>query len=142
MALTMAERNGLIEQYAAGATRLIMALSSETNAAGRIRYLFAEPEPLIVGYDQDAWAVRLDYHAHPLEPALVAVAAVRANTVPLLRAIDEADWARECATPRPVVSQPTIGYGFMVSTCTTMPTRSRGSWPPGKRPVRPPNSPG
>ena len=36
----------------------------------RIRYLLAEPEPLIVGYDQDAWARLFDYHAQPLEASL------------------------------------------------------------------------
>jgi hypothetical protein len=121
MGLTRAERHDLIQQYADGPARLRAALErapaamrqwrpapgawsvheiichcadSETNAAGRIRYLVTEPEPLIVGYDQDAWALQLDYHAHPLEPALAAVDAVRANTAVLLRRLPEAAWAR------------------------------------------------
>lgn len=122
MALTMEERDQLIENYAAGPARLTAALArapeearrwrpapgewsvheiiihcadSEAHAAGRIRTLIAEPAPLIVGYDQEAWAIRFDYHALPLEPALTTVAAVRANTVPLLRRLTDADWARE-----------------------------------------------
>jgi hypothetical protein len=121
MALTREERDRLIQQYEDGPARLQAALArvpaealqwrpadgawsahevalhcadSETNAAGRIRFLLAEPEPLIIGYDQDVWAVALDYHARPLAPALAAVAAVRANTVPLLRSLPDAAWAR------------------------------------------------
>jgi hypothetical protein len=73
---------------------IVHCADSETNAHGRIRYLVAEPEPLIVGYDEAAWAVVLDYHARPVEPAFAAVVAVRANTVPLLLALPEEAWQR------------------------------------------------
>lgn len=73
---------------------IIHCADSETNAHMRIRYLLAEAEPLIVGYDQDAWARILDYHALPLEPALATIAAVRANTVPLLESLSESDWKK------------------------------------------------
>ncbi len=89
MAMSHDEREALIEQYARGPERIREALArvpkaalswrpaagkwsvhevvvhcadSETNAALRIRYLIAEKEPLIVGYDQDAWARVFDYH--------------------------------------------------------------------------------
>ncbi len=67
---------------------------SETNAAMRVRYLLGEHQPVIQGYDQDHWAVALDYHSLPIEPALAAVRAVRANTVPLLRRLTDAQWSR------------------------------------------------
>lgn len=116
-----AERRALIERYAAGPALLEAALAgvpaealkwrpapgkwsvhevivhcadSETNSHSRIRYLLAEPEPHIVGYDQDRWATAMDYHAHPLDLALVTIRAVRANTVPLLERMTEADWAK------------------------------------------------
>lgn len=73
---------------------IVHCADSETNAHMRLRYLTAEPEPLILGYDQDAWATSFDYHAHPLEPALVTVRAVRANTVPLLRRLTETQWMK------------------------------------------------
>lgn len=73
---------------------IVHCADSESNAHGRIRYLFAEPIPVILGYDQARWARVLDYHQLPLEPALATVDAVRANTVPLLRRASEADWAR------------------------------------------------
>jgi hypothetical protein len=122
MALSASERAALIEEYAAGPARLRDALArvpaealqwrpapgewsahevichcadSETNAAGRIRYLLAETEPLILGYDEAQWARTLDYHEHPLAPALAAVDAVRANTAVLLRRLPGSAWSRE-----------------------------------------------
>lgn len=68
---------------------------SETNGAARIRFLLAEKSPAIMGYDQAQWARQLDYHQHPLEPALATVEAVRANTVPLLLRMSDSDWRRE-----------------------------------------------
>lgn len=83
---------------------IVHCADSETNAHMRLRYLAAEPDPLIVGYDQDKWATTLDYHTHPLEPALATIRAVRANTLPLLGRLTEAQWAKagrhtEHATP-------------------------------------------
>jgi hypothetical protein len=73
---------------------VVHCADSETNAHMRLRYLLGASEPVIQGYDQDLWARVMDYHAHPLEPALAAIRAVRANTLPLLRRLDEAQWTR------------------------------------------------
>lgn len=73
---------------------IVHCADSETNSHMRIRYLVADPEPLIVGYDQDYWAIDMAYHQHPLGPALDTVRAVRANTVPLLERLTEAQWAK------------------------------------------------
>ena len=121
MPMSRGERESLIEQYARGPQRLREALAkapkealqwrpepgkwsvhevvvhcadAEANAALRIRYLVAEKEPLVVGYDQDAWARLFDYHAQSLEEALAAAAAARDRTVPLLRRMTDADWAK------------------------------------------------
>ena len=121
MAMNGSEREQRIEQYARGAHRLHDALNlvadgavkwrpaagkwsaheivchcadSETNGAMRLRYLLAENDPVIMAYDQDAWARIFDYHSRPLEPALALVEAVRAATVPLLRALGEEAWSR------------------------------------------------
>ena len=115
------ERAALIERYARGPALLKAALAkvprealqwrpapnrwsaheiivhcadSETNAHARLRYLLAEQEPVIEGYDQDRWARQLDYHTLPLEPALATVEAVRANTVPILKRMTDPDWRR------------------------------------------------
>jgi hypothetical protein len=122
VALSRADRDRLIDQYEAGPARLRAAFAvvpapavqwrpspadwsahevvchcadSESNASLRIRYLLAEPQPLILGYDESAWARILDYHARPIAAALATVDAVRANTVPLLRALPDEAWARE-----------------------------------------------
>jgi DinB superfamily len=121
MGLNDQEREELIGRYAAGPSILAAALAkaseetrkwrpaagkwsvhevichcadSETIAAVRLRYLLAEPDPLIVGYDQARWAEIFDYHSRPLAPALDAVAAVRANSVPLLRSLAENAWQK------------------------------------------------
>src|SRR5450631_1163269 len=59
---------------------VIHCADSETYAAIRIRLLLAEPEPLIVGYDEAIWAQRFDYHASDPEFALGIVDTVRAHT--------------------------------------------------------------
>jgi len=119
MPITPEELDRLIQRYAEGPAKLRAALAgappeamqwrpapgefsvheivchcadSETNAAARIRYLVAEEKPVILGYDPDNWAAAFDYHSHPLEAALAAVDAVRANTVPLLRRLPDAAW--------------------------------------------------
>lgn len=119
--MTPDERARLISTYAVGPARLRAALAtvpaevltwrpksgewsahevvchcadSESNGSLRIRTLLAEAEPLIVGYDQERWAQALDYHAHPLEPALAVVEAVCASTAALLRRLPEAAWSR------------------------------------------------
>jgi len=121
MPFTPAERAAMIERYARGPALLKAALAkvphealqwrpgpkrwsaheiivhcadSETNGHGRLRFLLAEPKPVIQGYDQDRWSELLDYHALPLEPALATVEAVRANTVPILKRMTDAQWRR------------------------------------------------
>ena len=61
---------------------------------GQDPLLAAEADPVILGYDEAEWARRLDYHDHPLEPALALVEAVRANTVALIRRMREEAWQR------------------------------------------------
>jgi hypothetical protein len=119
--MTPAERRSLITKYAEGPAKLRAALAevpkealqwrpapgkwsvhevivhcadSETNAHGRIRTLVAEKDPRIVGYDQDEWARKFDYHSRSIDLALKTVEAVRANTLPIIEALTEADWAK------------------------------------------------
>jgi len=122
MPITPEERDRLIQRYAEGPAKLRATLAtvpaeamqwrpapgefsvheivchcadSETNAATRIRYLVAETEPVILGYDPDNWAAAFDYHSHPVDTALATVDAVRANTVPLLRRLPDEAWDKE-----------------------------------------------
>ncbi|HVE65564.1 MAG TPA: DinB family protein [Thermoanaerobaculia bacterium] len=120
MPLTSSERDERIRRYEQGPAKLKAALGrvppqavkwrpaegkwsvhevvchcgdAETIAALRLRYLVAEENPVIVGYDQERWAATFDYHSAPLEPALAAVEAVRANTSALLRRLPEIAWS-------------------------------------------------
>jgi hypothetical protein len=67
---------------------------SETYAAIRIRLLMAEAEPLIVGYDENVWAQRFDYHASDPELALGLVETVRAHTMATLSRLPDEAWGR------------------------------------------------
>ena len=73
---------------------LIHCADSETYAATRIRLLIAEKDPVIVGYDQNAWAKAFDYHAQSTDRAWRTVEAVRSHTLPVLRSLAEGDWAK------------------------------------------------
>jgi DinB family protein len=119
--MTQTEREELIRRYEAAPARLRAALKavppeamkwrpaegkwsaheigwhcadSETAAAVRIRYVVAEKDTLVVGYDQDAWTRIFDYHALPLEPALVTVDAVHASTALVLHNLTDESWSR------------------------------------------------
>lgn len=121
MGLSKEERAALIQRYADGPALLRAALDrvppaamqwrpgpdkwsphevvvhcadSESNATLRIRYLVAEKEPRIMGYDQDVWARVFDYQNHPLDLALATVTTVRANTLPMLRRLPDEAWSR------------------------------------------------
>ncbi len=68
---------------------------SESTSAFRLRKLLVEECPVIQGYDQDQFAVRLRYNERDLAPALDAFRAARATTAQLLALMSEADWNRE-----------------------------------------------
>lgn len=120
--MTRQERERLIAQYAAGYDEVAGALQgfpsagltahpiankwsaaeivhhladSESASAQRLRKLLVEEHPVIHGYDQEAWAVRLRYNERELAPALAAFRAARATTAQLLAGMSDADWARE-----------------------------------------------
>ena len=73
---------------------VVHCADSETYAAIRIRLLLAEPEPLIVGYDENVWARRFDYSASDPELALHLVETVRAHTSTMLAHLPDEAWGR------------------------------------------------
>ena len=120
MRFTKAEREDRIRRYREGPAKLRAALAkvppealkwrpaegkwsahevvchcadSETNAYARIRYLVAEKDATVLGYDEAHWARTFDYHALPLEPALATVEAVRASTALLIERLPESAWS-------------------------------------------------
>ena len=116
------ERERLIAQYTAGYTEVAAALGgfpagkltahplpgkwsaaeivhhladSETTSALRLRKLLAEEHPILQGYDQERFAVRLRYNERDIAPSLEAFRAARATTAQLLPGLSDADWRRE-----------------------------------------------
>ena len=68
---------------------IIHIADSETNAALRARKMIVEPGVMLMGYDQDKWAVKLNYHEHDLEDALEATRIARKTTYKLLKTLSE-----------------------------------------------------
>ncbi|MGE0601155.1 MAG: DinB family protein [Dehalococcoidia bacterium] len=67
---------------------------SEMTSALRLRKLLAEPNPVIYGYDEEAFARSLHYGARPIEASLLAFRAARESTATLFEFLSEHDWAR------------------------------------------------
>lgn len=66
---------------------------SETTSAIRLRRLLVEDDPLVQGYDQDAFAATLHYDRDPAV-SLALFRAVRASNAELLARMTDADWER------------------------------------------------
>ena len=106
--MTPEERDDLIATYAAGYDEVMNALNgfpadslgahpipgkwsareivhhlgdSESTSAWRLRKLLVEDNPLIQGYDQDAFASRLRYNERDMAPALEAFRCARESTM-------------------------------------------------------------
>ena len=119
--LSTAQRNAFLERYEAGPALLraawekvpadartwrpapgkwsahevvVHCADSEVYGHTRIRLVLLEKEPLIVGYDENEWARRCDYHAHDPELALRTIEAVRANTLELLRRLPDSAFGK------------------------------------------------
>ena len=68
---------------------------SETTSGMRLRRLLVEDQPLIQGYDQDAYASRLNYNNGEMAPALDAFRSARAMAAQLFEFMSDEDWRRE-----------------------------------------------
>jgi len=66
---------------------------SEMTSAIRIRRILVEDDPLIQGYDQEAFADRLHYE-RPIETSLLAFRAARDSTTDLIQRLSDDDWLR------------------------------------------------
>jgi hypothetical protein len=67
---------------------------SEMTSAIRLRRLLVEDQPVINGYDEEAFARQLHYTERPIEAALDALSAARRTSLELLERMSEADWQR------------------------------------------------
>lgn len=68
---------------------------SESTSGLRLRRLLVEDRPLIQGYDQDAYAARLNYNNREMGPALDAFRSARATAAQLFEFMTDEDWQRE-----------------------------------------------
>ena len=120
--MTTSEKNELIAQYKRGYDEVINSLEafptddlaahpvagkwsaceivhhladSETVSGIRLKRLLVEDHPLIQGYDQEAFASKLNYNSREIGPALEAFRSARANTAQLFDLMSEEDWKRE-----------------------------------------------
>lgn len=73
---------------------VIHCADATVNSAARLRYLLAEDDPVLVGYDQDRWCASLRYEKQSVDLAFATIDAVTAATVPLWRGLTPADLAR------------------------------------------------
>ena len=68
---------------------IIHIADSEANSALRARMLAAEPGGTIMGYDQDVWAEKLNYHEHDAEDALQVTKFARLTTYKWLKTLPD-----------------------------------------------------
>ena len=73
---------------------VVHCADSEAYGHTRIRLVLTEKQPLIVGYDENEWARRHDYHAHAPDLALKTIESVRANTAALLRRLPDSAFGK------------------------------------------------
>lgn len=120
--MTVEERQKLIAQYKGGYDEVVKALEgfpaellaahpipdkwsaaeivhhladSETASGLRLRRLLVEDHPLIQGYDQDAYAARLNYNEREITPSLEAFRYARETAAQLFEFMSDADWHKE-----------------------------------------------
>jgi hypothetical protein len=64
---------------------VIHLADSESNSALRARKLIVEPGGTLMGYDQDQWAIQLNYHEQSVDDALEVLRLARKTTYELLK---------------------------------------------------------
>jgi DinB superfamily len=67
---------------------------AETAAAMRLRQLIAEDHPTLVAWDQNAWAVKLDYEKRRISEALEMFRVVRHSNFDVIKDLSEEAFAR------------------------------------------------
>jgi hypothetical protein len=119
--MTREERQQLIDQYAKGPEEVAASLAdfpaaqltahpiagkwsaaeivhhlsdSETISGIRLRRLVAETNPVIWGYDQEAYTRALRYNERDIAPALDNFRAVRVATTQVMRMMTDDEWRR------------------------------------------------
>lgn len=71
---------------------LLHIADSEANSYIRCRRFVAEPGSGVYGYDQDAWAVKLDYHSQSVSEALDLFKLLRKASYNLIKNLPDEVW--------------------------------------------------
>lgn len=76
--------------------RQIVCHLADSEIVGRDRFsrVIAETNPTIIGYDQDAWATKLDYHKRKFSQALETFRRIRGENFDLLKDQPAEAWTR------------------------------------------------
>lgn len=68
---------------------------SHMNAFIRTKFLLTEDNPTVKGYNQDAWAARVDGFDPPIQASLAILRGLHLRWVALFESLSEAEWVRK-----------------------------------------------
>lgn len=72
----------------------------EANSYLRSRFAIAEPGSAVVAYDEERWAVALDYHSRRIDEALELFRVLRLSTYRLIKTLEPAVWSQTIQHPQ------------------------------------------
>lgn len=72
---------------------IIHIADSEVNSYARARKIICEPGSTIMAYDENKWAIKLDYHNHSIEESLELFRQLREMTYKILIDLPEEVWS-------------------------------------------------
>lgn len=78
---------------------IVHLADSEANSYIRCRYLIAEPGKTILAYNQDLWAVKLDYHSQSTDKALELFRLLREASYLLIKDLPGEVWSNTINHP-------------------------------------------
>ncbi len=78
---------------------IIHLADSETNSSLRARMIVAEPDGRLMGYDENAWAKKLNYHEQDPDDALQTVRYARLRTYKWLKSLPDSVWSNSAVHP-------------------------------------------
>lgn len=71
---------------------IIHIADSEANSFCRARKIICEPGSSIFSYDENVWAVKLDYHSQSIDDSLELFKQLRAMTYSIIKGLPESTW--------------------------------------------------
>ena len=78
---------------------IIHLADSEANSYIRCRRLIAEPGQSLMAYDENQWALALNYHDQSTEEALELFKLLRARTTRLIQSLPDSAWSNTAYHP-------------------------------------------